>query len=126
MTIVHNKGCACLNAYDAGNHLELLELSLPPADNLVLELVVVILHLHQTLLLGRVVLPLLLVLNGCLLLLLRKIQLVILQDATRFRWLQWHCAWDVACWMQPEVWPTTDPGQLKVRGRCLCGKAGRL
>ena len=38
------------------------------------------LHLQQALLLSRVVLPLLLVLDGCLLLLLRKVQLIILHD----------------------------------------------
>ena len=52
---------------------------MPPADNLLLELVVVVLHLQQALLLTRIMLPLLLVLDVCLLLLLSKVQLVILQ-----------------------------------------------
>ena len=52
---------------------------MPPADNLLLEVMVVVLHLQQALLLSKVVLPLLLVLDGCLLLLLGKVQLVILQ-----------------------------------------------
>ena len=65
-------------------YLELFKLALPPADNLVLELVMVILHLQQALLLSRVMLPLLLVLDGSLLLLLSKVQLIILHLSTCF------------------------------------------
>ena len=60
-------------------YLQLLELSLSPAHDLLLELLVVLLHPDQVLLLSIVMLPLLLVLNGTLLLLLKKVQLVILQ-----------------------------------------------
>ena len=45
-------------------HLEFLKLALAAADNLLLEGLVVALHLDQALLLSRVLLPLLLVLDG--------------------------------------------------------------
>lgn len=99
--------CPCLDAYDAGKHLQLLKLSLPPADNLVLELMMVILHLYQALLLGRVVLPLLLVLDGCLLLLLCKVQLIILHDANMVQMAAMTLGLDVACLVQPDAVPNT-------------------
>ena len=61
------------------SYLQLLKLALAPAHDLLLELLVVLLHLGQALLLTRIMLPLLLVLNSRLLLLLNKIKLIVLR-----------------------------------------------